>query len=209
MSEKVKRIESGTSLREYLTNVFEVGMKSALAQRALTEKEKQGQAVSSQQPPEDSSGDGVDDLFGGEGGDEEPQPSKTMDDETEKLKDGEISPRDVVELLNAIRGGKSLKDAKISQALEEYINSLSRPEKVALMAFLKGISQIVSGQIAGGEAQEPSDNPSDVQMQKGDEKSVKHVQPNVIKGGGKPGPSGATKSAEDTSAPAPITPKRR
>jgi len=225
MSEKKVKLNSGNSLQAFLSHVIDEGVKSALAQNALTEKEKQGMAVPSQPEPEESSGGGVDDLFGSggdaqEGGDgsdgekEAPEASKTMDDETEKLKRGEVKPRDIVDKLNAIRSGKSFKDSLVSKAMDEYIQSLSRPEKVALMAFLKGISQIVTGEVPGNQAQDPSDNPSDVQMKKGPgPEKVTHVQPNVIKGSGssKPstGPSGGTTPQEDTSAPAPITPKRR
>jgi hypothetical protein len=224
-AEKTLRFENGHTLNSFLNRVMDEGIKSALAQKALTEKEKQGALSSNSQGGDDSSGGGVDDLFGGggggddsgDGGDEEVTSSKTMDDETEKLQGGEIKAKDVVDKLNSIRSGKSFKDSAVSSSMEEYIDSLSKPEKVALLAFLKGIAQIVTGEVPAQNAEEPSDSPSDVQMQKGDEKKVVHKQPNVIKGGGgagggqqqkKPVNTGAG-GAEDTSAPAPITPKRR
>lgn len=216
--QKVKLTTVG-SLQAFLTNVIDEGIKSSLAQKALTEKDKQSALGGNSSEDDESSGGGVDDLFAGgddsegdEGGDEDGKSgktSKTMDDETEKLKRGEIKTQDIVSKLNDIRAGKSFRDEKVGHAMEEYIGSLSRPEKVALMAFLKGIGQIVTGEVPGQAASDPSDAPSDVKMEKGDEESVRHVRPNVIKGGGKPGPSGGTKGAEDTSSPAPITPKRR
>lgn len=222
-SEKKVRINSGDTLFSFLSKVMDEGIKSALAQKALTEKEKQSALAPSQQGGGDSSGGGVDDLFGGggdsgdsnDGGDEENTSSKTMDDETEKLQGGEIKAKDVVDKLNSIRSGKSFKDSAVSSSMEEYIDSLSKPEKVALLAFLKGIAQIVTGEVPAQNAEDPSDSPSDVKMQKGDKQQVVHKQPNVIKGGGgngqpqkKPVNTGAG-GAEDTSAPAPITPKRR
>lgn len=218
MSTEKTKITTGQSLQGFLTHVFEESIKSNLSQKALTEKEKQSSTVANSQGGGESSGGGLDDLFAGGGGegededsapsDEENQTSKTMDDETEKLKRGEVKTKDIVSKLNDIRAGKSFRDDRVAKAMDDYINSLSRPERVALMAFLKGIGQIVTGEVPGKAAEDPSDHPSDVKMEKGDEESVRHVRPNVIKGS-KPGPSGGSKSAEDTSSPAPITPRRR
>jgi hypothetical protein len=209
--DKKIKLSTASSLRAFLSEVIAEGVKSALHQKALTEKEKQSQFGG------DASDGDVDDLFGGDSGDDEggdekqDTSSKTMDDEKEKLEQGDIEPKDIVDKLNSIRSGKSFKDEKVSAAMEEYIGSLSKAEKVALLAFTRGIAQIVTGEVAGNSAEEPSDNPSDVKMEKGNEKDVHHVRPNVIKGGGgskkpskKQGPP-----EEDTSSPTPITPKRR
>lgn len=217
MSEKKVKLSSGGSLQAFLSAVIDEGVKSALHQKALTEKEKQSAMASSGQGGGESSGGGLDDLFGGsddgggdEGGSDEDTFSKTMDDETEKLKQGDIKPKDIVEKLNAIRSGRSFKDSSVSSSMEEYINSLSKAEKTALMAFLKGIAQIVTGEIPAQQASDPGDNPADVQMDKQNEPQVFHKKPNVIKGAGGPsGGAGKSVPAEDTSAPAPITPKRR
>ena len=81
-------------------------------------------------------------------------------------------------------------------------------ERVALLAFLKGISQIVTGEIEASAAQDPSDKPADVQMKKGPDVQKKTLKPNVIKA--PPKEKGEKKpSAEDDSGPVPITPKKR
>lgn len=209
-------LKSGTSLGKFLDDVISEGIKSAMTQVALREKEKQAQAGS--QLSQDNSGgedNGDTDLFGdddSEGGSETEQEttsSKTIDDETEKLKQGNVEPGDIVDKLNTIRSGKSFKDDAISSAMEEYVGSLSKAEKTALLAFLKGIAQIVTGEIAGKQAIEPSTNPADVAMKKGDnkEQKTKHVEPNVINVSmPKQKPSSGT---EDASGPVPITPKRK
>jgi hypothetical protein len=218
VAEKKVKLNSGGSLQAFLSEIVAEGVKSALAQKALTEKEKQAATAGAQQPGGDG---GSDDLFGGAGGDEEGgdeggeddnSTSKTMDDETEKLAKGEVKTKDVVDKLNSIRSGKSFKDSAVSKAMEDYIDSLAKPEKVALLAFLKGIAQIVTGEVSGANAEEPSGAAPDVQMSKGDKKDVKHVKPNVIKGGKKSAgaPGGEEQPPqEDTSSPAPITPKKR
>ena len=211
MADKVK-LNSGASLSSFLKAFVAEGVKSALHQKALTEKEKQNAMGSGTSGPSDDSDE--EDLFGdtGDGGgdeEEEKTSSKTMDDETESMENGEVEVKDIVDKLNSIRGGKSFKDEEVAKALDEYFSSLSDAEKTALMAFLKGIAQIVTGEISGDQATDPGKN-GDVKMEKGHEKKVKHVKPNVIKGGGNGGNGKSTKSSEeDTTAPAPITPKRR
>jgi len=205
MSEKKVKITSGTSLQSFLARIFAEGVKSSLTQKALTEKEKQD-AFSSNGSDDNSTSDtfGSDDSGGGD--EEVDTSSKTMDDETEKLSKGDVEPEDIVDRLNAIRSGKSFKDEHIAKSMTEYIGSLSKAERVALLAFLKGISQIVTGDVPAQSAADPGKDPSDIKMQKGSgpEKKVT-VKPNVIKkqpsGGGKKQPQ------EDTSAP--IVPRRK
>lgn len=208
MSEKIK-LSTGASLQSFLNRVFEEGVKSSLHQKALMEKEKQSAMATSTGGEKDSPEDGGSDFLGGD--DEEgDSSSKTMDDEAEKLKQGNVKPKDIVDKLNAIRSGRSFKDSAVSSSMEEYINSLSKAEKVALMAFLKGIAQIVTGEITAQQAQDPSEKPADVKMDKQNEPHVFHKKPNVIKGAGLPQSSGGKSTPqEDTSAPAPIVPRRR
>lgn len=215
MSQKIA-LKSGASLGTFLDGVIQESVKSALHQKALQEKEKQTAASGGAQGGGDNSGGGGGDdtdLFGGgdsggdEGGDKEPAPSKTMDDETEKLEKGDIDPRDVVDKLNAIRSGKSFKDDKVSAAMDQYVGSLTKAEKTALLAFLKGIAQIVTGEVPGQQADSPESHPANVEMEKGQKQKTKHIEPNVIKGAApKTKPKGG---AEDTSGPVPITPKKK
>lgn len=206
-TQKTVKISTAKGLRSYLDDVFQEGVKSALHQKTLSEKEKQV-ALSGDKDEEKSDHDN-DSLFGGDGGDGgDKKSSKTMDDETEKLKQGDIKPKDIVDKLNSIRSGRSFHDSAVSSAMESYIDSLSKAEKVALMAFLKGIAQIVTGEISGQNASDPSDKPADVKMDKTNEPKTIHKKPNVIRGGGG-GSKQKSGGAEDTSAPAPITPKRR
>lgn len=202
------KLKSAGSLKAFLSNIIDEGVKSALHQRALLEKEKQ---VAATPAPSSQGGNflGADDDDDSDGsGDDQEQSSKTMDDESEKLKQGDIKTKDIVDRLNAIRSGRSFKDSAVSSSMDEYIESLSKPEKVALLAFLKGISQIVTGEVPAQQATDPGDNPSDVEMSKSNEPKVYHKTPNVIKRSGTPQSSGGGRT-EDTSSPTPITPKRR
>ena len=203
--EKQIKIQTGKSLSKTIEAIMKESIKQSLYQNAMDEKSKQ---------------DGVledDDLFGDDSGeekkpssDEKPTTSKTGDDEKEKLKKGEVKTDDVVEKLNAIRSGKSFKDEQIAGKLDEYVSSLSKAEKVALLAFLKGLAQIVTGEVEAAAATNPADPEPDVEMKKSDksEKKSKSVKPNVIKAPEKE-KTEKKPSSEDTSGPVPITPKKK
>lgn len=206
------KLSTTKNVRDLIEGVIREGVKSALHQRSLQEKEKQ--AALSGGTEQSGGGDnsisslfGPDDSEGGEG--EQEQPSKTGDDEADKLKTGEVETKDIVEKLNSIRSGKSFKDDHVKGSMEQYIESLSKAEKTALFAFLKGIAQIVTGEIPAQQAAEPTKKPADVQMQKGTKTQTKSIKPNVIKGQAPKAKGGG--GAEDTSAPvtAPITAKKR
>ena len=251
--ERTVKIDNGKTLQSFLGHVFEAGYKSSLAQKALTEKEKQlktagdvagkgGGEPPAEDPGADAGGGDVDSLFGGGGGDEAmgggaedaetnmPDDVHTDDDQVEpqddtaaKLKTGEVSVKDIVEKLNSIRSGKSFKDSAVSKAIDDYVAKLKKPERVALMSFLQGISQIVTGEVPGQAAVAPDAQPADVDMEKGNEPKTVQKKPNIIKGPGEtskaspkppapaggPTPPGAGGGEEDTTPPAPIVPKKR
>ena len=212
-----KRIETGLQLSTLIDKTIAESLKSKLSRKRLEEKEKQ---ESFTQRPRTSPSvldedDESTDLFsddGSDGGDQQTTSGSSgkSPDEGDKLKSGEIAADDIIDRLNAIRSGKSFKDDKISAQMDEYVNGLKKPEKVALLAFLKGISQIVTGEFEGSTAVEPDSHPADVKMKKaqaGDSKQSKHVEPNVIKG--VPQEKKPKSSTEDTSSPAPIVAKKK
>ncbi len=130
--------------------------------------------------------------------------------------DGEeaVGVKAVVDQLNAIRGGQSFKEQKVMDELTRYFDGLEQSEQEALHAYLKGLAQIVSGQVEAGAAEEPSDHGVDMQASG---KKTRNIKPNVTRKASTPAaaPVGApvTKtiapSKEDTTAPAPIIPKKR
>lgn len=83
-----------------------------------------------------------------------------------KMKEGDITTDDIVEKINALRAGHSLKDQDVYADLDKYVTDLDVAEKTSLFAFLKGISEIVSRQKTGDVAVEPSDPQPNVEMQK-------------------------------------------
>lgn len=64
----------------------------------------------------------------------------------------------VIDKLNALRGGKSLKDPAVKKAFAKYFDNLTGPERSTLLIFVTGISQILSGLTSGDAAIEPGDS---------------------------------------------------
>jgi hypothetical protein len=176
--------KSHTTIDSYLSNIINESVRSTLQRRALQEKENQ-------------------DLFGGA------EKESGGDEEKSKLKKGDITSKDIIEKLNSIRSGKSFKDDAVSSALEGYIGDMTKAEKTALFAFLKGISQIVTGEIEGEEAVEPADDPASVEMEKSSGSTKVTIKPVIIKKAGKEEKSSSKPSEEDTSGPVPIKPKAK
>lgn len=172
------------TIDSYIANVIEESLKATLQKRALQEKEKQ-------------------DAASGEKS-EEPQVSG---EDVEKFKKGDITVEDVIKKLNSIRSGKSFNDEDVKTALAKYFDGLEGAEQAALLAFLKGISQIVTGEVSATQAVEPGDKPVDIEMKKTSGPQKVSIKPNIIKApdidkNKKP-------SAEDASGPVPITPKKK
>lgn len=135
-----------------------------------------------------------------------------QEDEEETLESGDVTLEDVIEKMNTIRAGKSFKDEEIKTAMQKYLDGLDDAEKTALFAFLKGIAQVVGGEVEGTKAIEPSDKPANVKMEKKPTKQKVTIKPNVIKKPSGPAPeAGAApaKPVEDTTPPVPISPKKK
>ena len=195
MTKQVK-IQSGKSLTKILERIVQESLEVA-------EEERRLQAQLSEEE---------DDLFGDASGDdtEKPKTSKTMSDEKEKLASGDVDVEDIISKLNSIRGGRSFKEEPVASKMEEYVNSLAKAEKTALFAFLKGLSQIVTGEVEAPEAVDPSDAPAAVKMKKGEGSETKGEPQKVKVTVKQPTKEKTSKpsAAEDTSGPVPISPKK-
>lgn len=73
--------------------------------------------------------------------------------------DSGVSFDSIARAINSLRAGKSLKDSGIKKQAADYYDKLSESERKALFVFLEALSEIITGQIKGKEAQDPSDPP--------------------------------------------------
>ncbi len=136
---------------------------------------------------EESSKDKREDRTGGKG----TADSKKLDTPSEKkLKNVTIGS--VVDKLNALRGGRSLKDREVQRSFKQYFESLTEKEKQSMLVFLTGIAQILAGTRQGKDAidpgdvglrvkGEPSGEKAEIEAKKDDEsKEEKTSQPIVV-----------------------------
>ena len=101
---------------------------------------------------EDSDTPSREDRTGGRGTKDSP---KLATPNQEKLKKATIGS--VVDKLNALRGGRSLKDEEVRKSFKQYFDTLTGRERQALLVFLTGIAQILAGTESGSKALDPGD----------------------------------------------------
>ena len=128
-----------------------------------TDKDKGGEATT-QDKKDDSGGRGTKDS------------PKLTTPSDEKFKNPTVGA--VVDKLNALRGGRSLKDPQVKKSFSQYFDNLTSSEKGSLLVFLTGISQILAGVATGTAAPDPGDigiRVKDTKPQGSDKKSQKAV----------------------------------
>ncbi len=63
----------------------------------------------------------------------------------------------LIDKLNALRGGRSLKDPEVKKSFGQYLSGLTTTEKQSLLVFLTGIAQVLAGSAEGTKALDPGD----------------------------------------------------
>lgn len=103
--------------------------------------------------------------------DEDPPAEEKSAKEEPAEETGEVGASfdSVVQAVNNLRAGKSLRDSSIKQQAQNYYDKLSDAERTTLLVFLKALSDIIAGQVDGKDAQDPSQPPVSINMTSGDE----------------------------------------
>ena len=91
---------------------------------------------------------------------EEIQPSKPVKLKHEKVP--EINAQSIVDKINDLRAGKSLKDKATMGALKTYFEKLNGPERIALFAFLSGLVKVLGD--GKGDVKTPHSKPFSIDM---------------------------------------------
>jgi hypothetical protein len=92
------------------------------------------------------------DRTGGKGTADSP---KLKSPKVSQLKEPTIGA--LIDKLNALRGGRSLKDPEVKKSFGQYLSGLTMREKQSLLVFLTGIAQVLAGSAEGTEALDPGD----------------------------------------------------
>ena len=92
------------------------------------------------------------DRTGGKGTADSPKLDTPSKKQIEKVTVGSV-----IDKLNALRGGKSLKDPEVKKSFNQYFNALDTSQRKTLLVFLTGVAQILSGVAQGDDAINPQD----------------------------------------------------
>jgi len=68
-----------------------------------------------------------------------------------------ITAEDIIDKLNIVRSGRSTRDGDVKREMEEYIAQFNEDEKMALLAFLEGLGQILTSGVDSADAADPQD----------------------------------------------------
>jgi len=101
--------------------------------------------------------------------DEEEQPQNTEkpdNSENEKSPGLEVSLDSLTDAVKQLRSGRSVDDSRIKDQLRSYFDRLEPAEREALLAFMRAFGGILTGQLQGADAPDPSDPPYGINMSK-------------------------------------------
>jgi hypothetical protein len=159
------KLNTADQLKRFLNLVVEESISEAMPSPVQDEESQQAQTAKDLKPFHVKPGSKKKD----QAKDDEKDPDQLLQQEEESEESieepvtlagedvPEVTVRKVIDRLNILRSGKSLKDKKTLTNFTEYFNSLEGGEKQALFAFLDGISTI----LAGGDEAETATDPAD------------------------------------------------
>ena len=84
--------------------------------------------------------------------------------DAEKIADAGAS--EIIDKLNIMRSGKSLKDEEVRNQIESYVEGLETGARQMLFVALSGLAQVMSGDIDGEDAVNPEDVDIEVQSKR-------------------------------------------
>ena len=124
-------------------------------------------------------------------------------EESEESSDKGVSFDSIVKSINDLRAGKSLRDSSIRQQASDYYDKLSDEERKVLLVYLDALSEIITGQISGKDAQDPGDPPVsiDVTASDSEEEESQQAPPPEPEEDSEPAADEPESEEEDTSPP--------
>lgn len=105
--------------------------------------------------PEPSSGDGDTEGEKKQRAQREPGLPKYMSHDLPAAEDVTLDM--VIDRLNVMRSGKSLKDENVAVEMQHYFDDLSSPERLTLLSLLTGLAEVITGGKPGEEATDPEE----------------------------------------------------
>jgi hypothetical protein len=95
---------------------------------------------------------------------------KLLDPTEEEIKNPQYN--DIEKKINALRGGESLKRSAISASVKDYLQSLTTPEKSALLTYLTDLAQLMAPVKSGKEVSDPKEVGLEITFKNPEQKSA-------------------------------------
>jgi hypothetical protein len=158
-----------TRLDRFLTRVTEESLEETMGWLFEDEKERQADMEGQLSGLDDGKKKKSDEV---DEGDDEPEKTATSVDVSKEDAPGvvpdaeeiaEAGASEIIDKLNVMRSGKSLKDDDVRKNIELYVKGLDTGTRQMLFVGLTGLAQVMSGDIDGEEAVNPGDVDLEVQ----------------------------------------------
>lgn len=102
--------------------------------------------------------------------------SDEIDEEAGEEVTKKVKAADIVDLLNTMRSGKTLKDEQVRKNFQAYFDALSGSERVALFSFCQAMADIIAGENTLEDIKdEPQPDDYGVEISKEDQPEKKKV----------------------------------
>ena len=157
MSKKILGEDIESIIRESLKGLFESddgGLGERQRQTIAKQKKDDRKKARKNETEESAAGDEADD-------DSQIKPEKTVKVKHEKVPD--INANKIADKINELRSGKSLKEKETMAALKTYFEKLNGPERIALYAFLSGLTKVLGD--GTGDVKTPHSKPYSIDME--------------------------------------------
>ena len=159
---KLLGIDLDAILEETVKDLFET--KEDASQAELIEKLKQEKMAKAMSKSKKRAKKNPKEV-GGDEGEEGVSPEKPVSIKHEKVP--EITHTSIIDKINELRSGKSLKDKETKDALKAYFQKLNGPERIALFAFISGLCKVLSD--GSKNIKTPHSKPFSIDMEQGKE----------------------------------------
>jgi hypothetical protein len=81
----------------------------------------------------------------------------------------EVSLDSITDSIKQLRSGRSVDDSRIRDEMRTYYDRIDESEKQALLAFMRAFSGILTGDLTGASAPDPSSSPYNITMTSGED----------------------------------------
>lgn len=108
---------------------------------------------------------------------EEEVPAEEAPSTEEAPEEFGVSFDSVISAINALRSGRSLRDSSIKQQALDYYDRLDQGERKVLLLFISSLSDILTGEVEGSAAVDPSDPPHSATISMGGDEEPQSPPP--------------------------------